>query len=195
MTVFNTAFNNLIGWEGGYTNDPRDPGGPTNLGVIQTEYNEYRAKKGLRPQSVEHITTAEAEEIYRTGYWAPNRSDELNPGVANSLFDSSVNSGDRRGAEWLQKAINTVSRHHVVDVDGHITDATVKAANKLPPNSVIDVMLADRLGFMRVARHPGTGKNLWTSFGRGWEARIKGVRDQSHELAATAPSPSLARQP
>ena len=197
--TFDISFNNLLGWEGGYGNNAKDPGGPTNLGVIQTEYNAYRTRKGLPAQSVKRITLAEAEEIYRNEYWTPTRCDELNPGVANCLFDGDVNSGDQRGVTWLQRAINETSGCAAVDIDGSCGPLTVAAANALPPDKLIDSMLNFRFAFMKIARNPKTGALLFPTFGKGWTARINGVRVQSHKLAgvemASAPiTPEITQQ-
>ena len=39
-------------WEGGYSNHPDDPGGPTMQGIIQREYDAWRRKQGKRPRPV-----------------------------------------------------------------------------------------------------------------------------------------------
>lgn len=186
---FEQSFQNLLGWEGGYGNNAKDPGGPTNLGVIQSEYDTYRASKGLSIQSVKQITIAEAEDIYKREYWDATLCDQLNPGLANCLFDADVNSGDRRGVEWLQKAINEVSKGAItIAVDGRPGTQTMTAAASFPVDALIDTLLATRLAFMKVARNPKTGALLWPTFGRGWFARINGVRLQSHKLAGIEPA-------
>lgn len=180
--TFDTAFQNLLGWEGGYGNAAHDDGGPTNLGVVQAEYDAYRKRKGLLPQSVRYIARAEAEDIYRGEYWDATLCGQMNPGVANCVFDADVNSGDRRGVEWLQQAINRVTGKPFVTVDGKPGPATVAAANQLPPDKIIDAILDIRLAFMKVCRN-SEGELLWPHFGHGWNDRIIGVRKQSHALA------------
>jgi lysozyme family protein len=191
---FEQSFEYLLKWEGGFGNDPRDPGGATNLGVIQTEYDAYRTKKGLLVQSVRYITKAEAGEIYKTKYWDVVGCDSLNPGVANATFDAAVNSGTGRGARWLQQAINQLSGHEAVKVDESCGPVTIAAANALPADTLIDAMLTLRLAFMKVAKNPKTGAALWPVFGSGWSSRITGVRAQSHALAglpaSTQPLPT-----
>jgi lysozyme family protein len=179
---FKKSFENLLRWEGGYGNNPHDAGGPTNLGVIQEEYDRYRHAKGLTALSVRSITRQEAEEIYRTRYWTPSLCDELDPGVANATFDADVNSGNQRGARWLQQAINVVAGEGRVQVDGVCGPQTVAAANALEPGALIDAMLEFRLAFMHIARNSKTGEALWPVFGRGWQSRINGVRVESHKL-------------
>ena len=167
----------LLPWEGGYGNNPHDPGGATNKGVIQKEYDAFRQRKGLVERSVAAITPDEVYEIYLTEYWTPLRCDDLNPGVANAVFDSGVNSGISKGALWLQQAINSVAGTIIIPEDGKIGDATVAASFKFPAGDIIDRLLAIRLAFLK---RLGT----WQYFGGGWSDRIIGVRKQSHDLAA-----------
>ena len=190
-TLSDTVFGYLIGWEGGYTNNPKDPGGKTQYGVIQTEYDPWRRKKGLSVQSVAFITLAEAEQIYQEEYWTPTRCGDLDPGVADAVFDAAVNSGDRRGVTWLQKAINQLSDKPAITVDGSCGDITVAAANAIDPSKLIDAMLTLRLAFMKIARNPKTGALLWPTFGKGWSARINGVHVQAHKLAGISPNAEM----
>jgi lysozyme family protein len=193
---FETSFDHLLKWEGGYGNNPHDAGGATNLGVIQDEYDRYRDRKGLPRQSVRYISKTEAEEIYKTEYWDATRCGELNPGVANCLFDADVNSGDSRGVQWLQEAINGLYKSQVVAVDKKCGRQTVAAANGASAPELIDAMLNLRLAFMHIARNSKTGEALWPEFGGGWQKRVNGVRAQSHALCGvSALTPPLISAP
>jgi lysozyme family protein len=193
---FETSFEHLLKWEGGYGNNPHDAGGATNLGVIQEEYDRYRDRKELSRQSVRYISKNEAEEIYKTEYWDATRCGELNAGVANCLFDADVNSGDSRGVQWLQEAANAIYGKAAVAVDKKCGPETVRAANGLSPPQLIDSMLNLRLAFMHVARNSKTGEALWPTFGHGWQSRINGVRAESHALCGVgAPQSPLISAP
>jgi len=180
--TFDVSFKNLLGWEGGFSNNPHDAGGATNLGVIQTEYNRYRHRKGLQLQSVKLITSDEAKDIYRNEYWDVCRCDELNPGVANCLFDGAVNSGNGRGEIWLQGAVQSLMGS-IIALDGVIGPKTIAAANACSAVMLINITLEHRLAFLKRARNSQTGELLWPHFGKGWQVRIEGVRKQSHDLA------------
>jgi lysozyme family protein len=80
-------------WEGGFTNNPLDPGGPTNFGIIQSRYDQYRNSKKLSRRSVKDITEAEYTEIYDTYYWEPVRAKWLDGTLGLALFDTAVNMG------------------------------------------------------------------------------------------------------
>ncbi len=91
-------------WEGGYSNHPDDPGGPTMKGVIQREYDAWRKKQGERPRPVREIEQVELRAIYRDEYWDAMGCDGLSPGLDLCVFDAAVNSGTGRAKRWLERA-------------------------------------------------------------------------------------------
>lgn len=101
---FASALERVLNYEGGFTDDPDDPGGATNLGIVQTEYDRYRSRKGLSKQSVRHITREEAAEIYEKEYWVASRAAYLNDPLAYVVFDTAVNFGVGRSNDFLNQA-------------------------------------------------------------------------------------------
>lgn len=161
---FDACFASLLIDEGGYTNDPHDPGGATNLGVIQTEYNAYRTRKNLLTQSVRYITKAEAAEIYRFQYWASVHADDLPAGIDYVVFDEAVNSGPQQSVRDLQKALGTVK------VDGWIGLETLGAVCAFGNDVVLIGKICEiRLGWLRRLK-------TWIYFGKGWSNRVAHVR-------------------
>ncbi len=67
-------------WEGGYSNHPDDPGGPTMRGIIQREYDAWRKRHGGRLRPVRQIEEDELQAIYRTEYWDAMGCEDLPPG-------------------------------------------------------------------------------------------------------------------
>ena len=59
----------VLRWEGGFVDDPDDPGGRTNKGVTQAVYKAWRAGEGLAPRDVAQIEDAEVAAIYERDYW------------------------------------------------------------------------------------------------------------------------------
>lgn len=159
--------------EGGYGNDPHDPGGATNLGIIQTEYNAYRQAKGWPAQSVKYITRAEADEIYTKSYWNKVDGDDLPAGVDLVIYDYAVNSGPSRSIKCAQRILG-------VGVDGIIGPITLGAIASADPAVFIRAFDAARLSFLR---------NLGTFvyFGQGWTARVKRATNAALELVGEAP--------
>jgi peptidoglycan hydrolase-like protein with peptidoglycan-binding domain len=103
--VLGEALRFTLKWEGGYVNDPYDPGGETNKGVTIATYNSYRSRKGLSRQSVRYITDAEVYEIYRDMYWAPSQSNLMTRALAIVHFDTAVNFGVGGATIFLQETL------------------------------------------------------------------------------------------
>jgi lysozyme family protein len=85
MTNFDRAFAVIVGIEGGYVNDPNDPGGETKFGLSK------RANPDL---DIKNLTLQQAQERYRTRYWACHDLDSLEYGKALLIFDTAVNGGN-----------------------------------------------------------------------------------------------------
>ncbi|WP_395664553.1 glycoside hydrolase family 108 protein [Methylocella sp.] len=90
--------------EGGFSNDPRDPGGRTMRGITQKTYDELRRRAGAAPRDVRDIAEGEVSAIYRLGYWNAVGAESLPAGVDLSVFDFAVNSGPARAKKALAQA-------------------------------------------------------------------------------------------
>lgn len=100
--VFAQAIAFTLQREGGYVNDPDDPGGETNFGLSKRAYPEL---------DIRNLTLEQAAAVYRLDYWKKpgiNLVAEVAPLVAVRLFDLGVNCGTVTAAKMLQRAINTV---------------------------------------------------------------------------------------
>src|SRR5689334_4156851 len=106
---FTTSLQFVLKWEGGYVNDPADPGGATNLGITQKTYDTARAQKGMPSQPVRGITEPEAQDIYRAHYWAPLKCDSLPPALDLVMFDTGVNMGLKEAVKLLQLCLNVTA--------------------------------------------------------------------------------------
>lgn len=146
--TFDEAFTRLLGHEGGYVNDPRDPGGETNWGISKRAYPNVDIKT---------LTQDSAKAIYRRDYWAPVRADELPDVVRFDVFDAAVNSGVSQAAKWLQRAAGT-------NPDGVIGAVTIGAARAAGP------LLAAKFNGYRLQFYTDSGN--WAVFGKGWTRRI-----------------------
>ena len=164
--------------EGGFVNNPKDPGGATNMGITQAVYNSYRNNKGLTVKGVRGITREEADDIYRLRYWNKIDGGELPSGVDYITMDSAVNSGIHQSALWLQRAINRLSTGTIKE-DGEIGPTTIRMARQCDPAKLIDTICEMRLSFLQVIRHRTTKALLWPTFGGGWTNRIKGYKNKA----------------
>ncbi|MCH4560876.1 glycoside hydrolase family 108 protein [Mesorhizobium jarvisii] len=157
----------MLAHEGGYSNNPNDPGGPTMKGVTQRVYDGFRKGKGLATRSVKSITTAELNEIYVRQYWDSVQGDTLPAGVDYVVFDGAVNSGPGRSIMWLQQALRPAYTGRIDGVLGMGTLAALKADKN--NDALIDRICNARMAFLKHLSTFGT-------FGRGWTARVAEVR-------------------
>lgn len=157
--------------EGGWSDNPADPGGATMKGVTLANFRRYvkadASKADLRKISDDQVAT-----VYRRFYWDAVLGAELPDGVDYAVFDFAVNSGPSRAAKYLQ-AITGVPQ------DGRIGPATI-AAVKTKPADIINALCDARLAFLK--RLP-----TWGTFGKGWASRVESVRKVA--IAMTAPAP------
>lgn len=151
MSAFDDAFEALIGNEGGYSNNPADPGGETMWGVTArvARAEGYTGSMNLLP-----LATAKA--IAKRRYWDVARCDEMDPRLAFQVFDTVYNGGS--AIKWLQQAVGA-------DPDGIIGPATLAALKRADPLQIIMRFNAHRLLYL------GNLKT-WPTFGHGWANRI-----------------------
>lgn len=91
--LFKKALTFVLIREGGYVNDPNDPGGATNKGITQKTYDAWRKARGLNVQSVKAITDSEVKEIYYKNYWLAANCHKMTSKFAVVCFDTAVNMG------------------------------------------------------------------------------------------------------
>lgn len=146
---FDSAFLLVIGHEGGYVNNPRDPGGETKYGISKREYPNL---------SIKNLTLAAAKQIYRNDYWDRLQLDRLPDAVRFDLFDAAVNSGLTTAAKLLQRAVKVAD-------DGVIGSVTISAANAMNPETLDKRLSGYRLLYL-------TDIKTWPVFGKGWVRRV-----------------------
>lgn len=147
--LFDVVFDRVMGHEGGYVNDPHDPGGETKWGISRRSYPSL---------DIAALTRGEAREIYRRDFWQRIQADRLPDGVAFQLFDFAVNSGIETAVRYLQRALGVAD-------DGIWGPVSQRAADAASESDTIMRLLAERLDFM-------TRLKNWPDHGRGWARRI-----------------------
>jgi lysozyme family protein len=152
---FDAAFTRLVGVEGGYVDDPLDPGGATRWGVTQAVARAHGYTGDMQDYPLE-----DAKAVYRASYWDPCHCDDLPPEVRYGVFDAAVNSGTHAALGWLQAAAG-------VPEDGVIGPVTI-AAVRASPAAVAAALCGARLAFM-------TSLPTWDRFGKGWARRVAGI--------------------
>jgi lysozyme family protein len=146
--------------EGGYVNNPKDPGGMTNLGCTKTVWEEHCGHP-VDEKAMRALTPNDVGPLYKNKYWDKVKGDDLPAGVDYVVFDAAINSGPGRAAKWLQACVN-------VYADGVIGDKTIQAVRNKDPKELINDYCAYRLAYLKMLQ-------TWNTFGRGWERRVKEV--------------------
>ncbi|SFR49054.1 holin-associated N-acetylmuramidase [Litoreibacter janthinus] len=128
QTVFEIA-QDIVRREGGYVNDPDDPGGPTNYGVTLHTMRrlglDLNADGRITKADVEALSEKQAVEIFIDHYFVHPRIDALPQPLQASVFDMQVNSGTN-AIKLLQRLLNDMGQD--VAVDGVIGPHTIRAA-------------------------------------------------------------------
>lgn len=164
---YTLSLNAVLKHEGGFVNDPQDPGGATNKGVTQAVYDAWRKREGLPKRSVANINFLETSEIYKHQYWDVIKGDLLPAGIDYCLFDFGINSGTARAAKFLQLAVHVIADGQI----GLITLAAIPTDHK----AVIDTICNMRQEFLERL-------NTFKRFGKGWTIRVKEVRARAKEM-------------
>lgn len=115
--------------EGGYVDNPKDPGGKTNHGVTEVVARQHGYEGHMRD-----LTRADAGDIYTTDYiikpgYLPLV--ELSPALSEEIIDSGVNAGTGRSSRWFQTSLNMLNRNGQdcpnITVDGRVGPGTIRA--------------------------------------------------------------------
>lgn len=151
MSQFDQIINRVLAHEGGYVNDPRDPGGETQWGISKRSYPKL---------NIRALTRAEAVEIYRRDFWQRVQGDRLPRAFAFQGLDAAVNHGIGNAVRWLQRAAGVAD-------DGVIDPRTLAAVAAQDPADLVLLFNAERLEFY-------TKLSTFDTFGRGWTRRVAG---------------------
>ncbi|MCU9850366.1 hypothetical protein OEZ60_20485 [Defluviimonas sp. WL0024] len=147
---FDHAFRLVIGEEGAYSNDARDPGGETKYGI---------AKRYHPDVDIPSLTIAGAKAIYRRDYWDAAGCGLLGWPVAYVFFDAVVNMGLKTAVKLMQEALGEVA-------DGVIGPRTRRAMQRQGDDPELVVRFqAERALYYASRAH-------FDTYGRGWLRRV-----------------------
>lgn len=151
MTMFLDLIDRVLSHEGGYVNNPRDPGGETKFGISKRSYPAVDIKALTRPQAI---------AIYERDFWQRVQGDKLPRPFVFQALDAAVNHGIGNAVRWMQRAAGVAD-------DGYIGPMTLAAVGRAEPADLVLLFNAERLEFYAKL---GT----FDVFGRGWINRTAG---------------------
>jgi lysozyme family protein len=157
----------LLRFEGGYVNDPTDPGGETNKGITMATFRQCSHELlGIDPTSdnLKALADAQAGIIYRALYWNKMSGDDFNlQDLANITCDFYANAGTN-ATILLQRILNGMGAH--VIEDGSVGSASIQAMNGLDQTEVYRRYKQGRINYYQslAQRFP--------QFSQGWLNRV-----------------------
>jgi lysozyme family protein len=174
MADFEKAVQKTLSLEGGYVNDPADPGGATKYGIAEATARAHGYIGDMRLLTVE---TAKA--IYKTSYWDVARLDEVESQlIAENIFDCNVNCGAKIGGRLLQESLNLINidpagrqMWPVITVDGIVGNGTLQTLNQaLRSRRDMESLIIVMFNCLRANRYVSIIKNRPASkkFMIGW---------------------------
>lgn len=176
-STFSSAIAYVFAHEGGYVNNRRDKGGPTNLGITQATLSAWRGTEATIAE-VKALTRAEATAIYRAEYWARVHADALPVGLDYAMFDFAVNSGVGRAGRFLQTLLKA-RKVYAGDIDGVLGAKTLQALSQIRDmQRLVRDLQAMRLKYLKTLDN-------WATFGTGWSRRVAEVQAAALTLCST----------
>lgn len=147
----------IIKIEGGYVNDPDDPGGETKYGI---------SKRAFPTEDIRNLTEERARFLYAEGYWTPGCSalDKISPALAVAYFDMVVNSGRTAARRVLYSSMG-------FDPDTAVKWTDVEArVRHLGTDAALIAFLLERVFFLNSLAHS-------RKYIRGWINRQRALKD------------------
>lgn len=168
---FDWSLVHVLEMEGGWSEDPYDPGGPTNQGITLGVYAAWKGatldatntaalKEDLRRISPDTVRT-----IYRQRYWEPSGAGALSKGLALMHFDAAVNHGVGAASRMLQEAAGAT-------IDGDLGPETRAAIARHTVRQLVS-----RYAEIRRARYRAL-PHFWR-FGKGWLRRADVTQERA----------------
>ena len=149
---FDKAFQITVGVEGGYVNDPADPGGETRYGI---------SKRAHPDVDIKSLTLDQARDIYRRDYWQAASCDSMPERIGHLVFDCAVHHGVKTAIKLLQRALKVADDGEF----GPITRGTLTARDT---NETADLLMAQRMLYLMTC-------SAWPTYKLGWAKRCFSV--------------------
>lgn len=170
-TNFSASLTLVLKHEGGFSDDPRDPGNWTG-GVLKGTMKGISAK-AYPKLDIKNLSDNQTAYIYRRDYWDRIKGDELPSGVDYAVFDYAVNSGVRKASMELQRVASVAD-------DGKIGPITLTAVWAMSPEKVVRKLCSRRIAFLKRL-------SIWPVYKNGWTRRVNDVRDKAISLVKSIP--------
>jgi len=169
LSNWQKSFELMLKSEGGYVNNPADPGGMTNLGVTKATWENWVGRESDEAE-MRGLTPEKVEPMYKKKFWDAVRSDELPVGLDYLMFDFAVNAGAGRAIKTLQSSVG-------VTPDGGFGPMTMAAVQSVDSVELIERFSQAKEDFYR-------SLNTFATFGKGWLNRVADVKQKACSMVA-----------
>jgi len=169
LSNWQKSFELMLKSEGGYVNNPADPGGRTNLGVTQSTWENWIGRASDETE-MRGLTPEKVKPLYKKKYWDAVRGDDLPVGLDYLMFDFGVNAGPGRAIKLLQSAVG-------VTPDGGFGPMTLAAVQAIDPVELIEKFSQAKEDFYR-------SLSQFPVFGKGWLNRVADVKVKATSMLA-----------
>lgn len=140
------VINNTLEHEGGWSDNPNDPGGKTNHGITLATAQRYLGPK-FTADKLRVMSQNEARQFYRQYVFYANHINEMPDKIWDVLFDMHVNHGSVNANRMLQKALVRLGQK--VTIDGVYGTETRLAVRKVDPRLLREALITQRMVFYR----------------------------------------------
>jgi lysozyme family protein len=166
VAEFAPALAFILPHEGGFADNPADPGGRTNYGITQATLDAWNGNHDGYPADVADLDVNQAGDIYQASYW-PGLESVTNQAVASKLLDLRVNFGVGGGTKIAQRAVNTLVEPATA-VDGGWGPDTLASINAADPAKLLQALADGQAAAYQAdaASHPAKA-----TFLAGWLKR------------------------
>lgn len=183
------ALDLVIRFEGGWTDDPRDPGGATNHGITLNGLSRY-LDKTASIDDLRNLTVATAREIYKKLYLTSAASGLTSSQVKAAYLGLASNMGSHRAVQIFQTAANKLGMPPAAD-DAALSPSTVQFINAADSDLFIETANCEAVKYYKTL-------SMFSTFGSGWIKRLRSfspvnLRGVCPELRPPPDSPGAAR--
>lgn len=199
MAEFDKSIFHVLKNEGGFIDDPDDPGGATNYGLSRRWLTEHGIDLGRGPgiitvSDVKVLTLDLAKQLYYDHFWRPYCfSWLLDQVVATKVFDMTVNMGSVQAFKLVRNALIDY-REWDLPRTGLMDEALLEALNSIQPYRSLPAIIKESIRFYQVLAHV---KPRQAKFLPGWIKRASWPPEDlmSHDQPKDSGLPPELRSP
>ena len=151
MQHINDIAQDILKAEGGFVNNPDDPGGPTSYGVtlktLKRLGHDLNQDGRVDIADLKQLSATQAVQIFIKDYFYKSQIDQLLHMLHAPVFDMYVNAGSH-SIKVLQRTLILFAMEITVDgVIGPITIAATQTAARRAPDHLVDAYGIERVNF------------------------------------------------